>query len=470
MYSAGDEMVEGVKGWILLARRAQQAIEFAGQEQVDTLVARVAWAMVQPAFARKLSETLVAESGMGDVSDKTTKIMTKVRGALRDMKGRKSAGVVFDDPAAGIRRLAKPVGVIGAILPVTNGEATPLVKILCALKTRNAILLAPHPKAQKTCELAVARVRAVLKRNGWPEDLVIAMTPASVEMSRELMRQCDLVIATGGPALVKAAHASGTPSYGVGAGNAVCLVDETADLRDAAHKIAQSKTFDHATSCSAENALAVQESVYAPMMRELEAAGGYCVTPEEKVRLQAVLWDPEKRTLNRAAVARPAGVIARMAGIPLPEGRRFLLVPETGVGESHPFSGEKLSVTLAVYRWKTFEEALDLAGRILAHSGAGHSCGIHTASDERVLDMALKVRVSRIMVRQPQSLASSGAWNNGMPMSLTLGCGTWGGNISSSNIHWEHMLNHTWVSCPIPGAQPTDEELFGGIMKEPEEP
>ncbi len=461
-----DPVAEKVGGWMARARRAQQAVEFATQEKVDEITTRVAWAAVQPDFARQLAETLVAESGMGEGADKVAKIMTKVRGTLRDMKGRKSAGVVFEDPATGIRRLAKPVGVIGAILPVTNGEATPLVKILCALKTRNAILLAPHPKAQKTCDLAVARVRALLRQQGWPEDLVIGIAPVSVEISRELMRQCDLVIATGGPALVQAAHTSGTPSYGVGAGNAVCLIDETADAKDAAHKIMQSKTFDHATSCSAENALAIQESIYETMMRELEAAGGYCVTPEEKIRLQAVLWDPEKNILNRAAVARPAGVIATLAGIRLPEGKRFLLVPETGVGPAYPFSGEKLSVTLAVYRWKTFEEALELADRILAHSGAGHSCGIHTTSDARVLEMARRVKVSRIMVRQPQSLASSGAWTNGMPMSLTLGCGTWGGNISSSNITWEHMLNYTWVSCPIPAAQPTDEELFGGIIQE----
>ncbi|MEI8241711.1 MAG: aldehyde dehydrogenase family protein [bacterium] len=456
-----------VAAWVRRARQAQAAIEFASQEQVDDLTARVAWAAVNPGLARMLAETLVAESGMGNVPDKVRKIEDKVRGTFRDMKGRKSVGVVFDDPRTGIQKIAKPVGVIGGIVPVTNGEATPLVKILGALKTRNAIILSPHPKALKTCTLAVNAVREVLKKRGWPEDLVIGMDPVSLDASLELMKQCDLVLATGGAGLVQAAYASGTPSYGVGCGNAVCVIDETADLRDAADKIMRSKTFDHATSCSAENALAIQEDIHDRMIRELEAAGGYWVSAAEKARLEAVMWDPVKHVLTRGVVAQPAAAIAKLAGIELPAGKSFFLVPETGVGEAFPFSREKLSVVLAVYRWKTFDDAIALVNRIATHCGAGHSCGIHTTSDLRVRELALKVKVSRIMIRQPQCLANSGSWANGMPMSLTLGCGTWGGNISSSNITWEHMLNYTWVSSPVPGTPPTDEELFGTIMTDP---
>ena len=461
--SGAQEMIQEL---VTRARKAQASIEFASQEQVDDLTARVAWAAVRPEFAQELAEMLVAESGMGNVPHKVAKIINKVKGTFRDMKGEKSVGVVFDDPRAGIRKIAKPIGVIGAIVPVTNGEATPFVKILGALKSRNAIILAPHPKAQKTCTMAVNAVRDVLKKRGWPEDLVIGIDPVSMDASMELMKQCDLVLATGGAGLVQAAYASGTPSYGVGSGNAVCVVDETADLADAADKIMRSKTFDHATSCSAENALAIQADVYDRMIKELEAVGGYCVSPEEKARLQAVTWDPVKHVLTKGVVAQPASAIAKLAGIALPEGKKFFLVPETGVGEDYPFSREKLSVTVAVYKWKTFDEAIDLVNRITAYCGAGHSCGIHTASDQRVLELALKVKVSRIMIRQPQCLANSGGWTNGMPMTLTLGCGTWGGNISSSNITWEHMLNHTWISYPISSTQPTDEELFGAIMRE----
>lgn len=461
--SGAQEMIREL---VKRARKAQAAIEFASQDQVDDLTARVAWAAVKPDFAKKLAETLVAESGMGNVPHKVMKIVNKVKGTFRDMKGKKSVGVVFDDPRAGIRKIAKPVGVIGGIVPVTNGEATPFVKILGALKARNAIILAPHPKAQKTCTLAVNTVRAVLKQRGWPEDLVIGIDPVSLDASMELMKQCDLVLATGGAGLVQAAYASGTPSYGVGSGNAVCVIDETADLKDAADKIMRSKTFDHATSCSTENALVILESVHGRMIKELEAVGGYCVNAEEKARLQAVMWDPVKHVLTKGVVAQPAAAIAKLAGIELPDGKSFFMVPETGVGEEFPFSREKLSVTMAVYTCKTFPEAIDLVNRITTHCGAGHSCGIHTANDLRVRELALKVKVSRIMIRQPQCLANSGAWTNGMPMTLTLGCGTWGGNISSSNITWEHMLNYTWVSYPIPSTQPTDEELFGAIMTE----
>lgn len=448
------------------ARQAQQVYAQATQEQVDALTARVAWAGVRPDVAQRLAETLVAESGMGCVPDKIQKLRTKIKGAYRDMKGRKSVGVVSDDPRTGIVKIAKPVGVIGGILPVTNGEATPFVKVLGALKTRNAIILSPHPKGVQTCNLAVAAIRAVLKKHGWPEDLVIGIDPVCRDASMELMKQCDLVIATGSMGLVNAAYTSGTPCFGVGAGNAVCVIDETADLRETAGMIMRSKTFDHASSCSTENALAIQESVYDAMLRELEAVGGYLVNAEEKARLQAAMWNSETQALNRAIVARPAAVIAEVAGIRLPAGRSFFLVPETGIGKGFPFSGEKLSVVAAVYRWKTFAEAIDLVNRGTAHGGPGHSCSIHTADEARARELALQARVARIMIRQPQSLGNSGSWTNGMPMSLTLGCGTWGGNISSSNITWEQMLNFTWVSYPISSTEPSDEELFGAVMRE----
>ena len=448
------------------ARAAQAVVEFATQEQVDELATHIAWAGVKPEFAQKLAETLVEEGGLGYAPHKFAKLMTKIKGTLRDMKGKKSVGIVLDDPQAGILKIAKPVGVIGGILPITNGEATPFVKVLGAIKTRNAIILAPHPKGQKTCNMAVAAIRAVLKKKGWPEDLVIGIDPVSIDASMELMRQCDLVIATGGAGLVKAAYSSGTPCYGVGAGNSMCIVDETADLKDAADKIMRSKTFDHATSCSTENAVAICEDIYDVMIKELEAVGGYLVSPEEKKKLQATMWENGTGVLNRHIVAKPAKRIAELAGIDLPAGKSFFMVPETGIGKDYPFSHEKLSVTMAVYKWKTFDEAISLVNRITSSCGPGHSCGIHTSNDLRVKALSLKARVSRLMVRQPQCLGNSGAWTNGIPMTMTLGCGVWGGNISNSNITWEHMLNYTWVSYPIPSTQPTDEELFGTIMYE----
>jgi sulfoacetaldehyde dehydrogenase len=250
----------------------------------------------------------------------------------------------------------------------------------------------------------------------------------------------------------------------VGAGNAVCIVDETADLKTTADLIMRSKTFDNATSCSAENSVCIQEGAYEALLKELEAVGGYRVSADEKPKLQAAMWND--KGLNPQIVGQPVAKIAGLAGINLPAGKKFLMVEETGVGKAAPFSGEKLSMTMAVYKWKEFKDAISLVDRITTYSGRGHSCGIHTTLDARVRELGLKVKVSRLMVRQAQCLANSGSWINGMPMTLTLGCGSWGRNSSSSNITWEALLNYTWISYPIPNTQPSDVELFGAVMDE----
>ena len=461
-----QEAAQLIEGLVARARKAQAQIEFMNQEQVDEMATRIAWSGVKPDFARKLVKMCVEETGMGVEDHKYGKLQVKVKGTLRDMKGQKSVGVIEVDKEKGLMKLAKPVGVIGALIPVTNSEATPFVKAISAIKTRNAVIMAPHPRAAGCNKVAVDHMRAILKKHGWPEDLILNVDPISVEASKELMKQCDLILATGGAGMVKAAYSSGTPSQGVGAGNAVCIVDETADFKDAADKIMRSKVFDHATSCSTENSVIIQEDVYDTMIKELEAVGGYLVKADEKPKLQAAMWDPEKHVLSRDIVAQAPEKIAKLAGIDLPAGKKFFMVEETGVGPNYPFSGEKLSVTTTLYKWKTFDDAIDLVNRITDYSGAGHSCGIHTINEKRIKELALKVKASRIMIRQPQCLANSGAWTNGMPMSMTLGCGSWGGNSVSENVTWKHLLNITWVSYPIPSTEPTDEELFGTIMYE----
>jgi len=460
-----NEAAKYITGLMERARKAQAVIEFASQEQVDELCIRVAWSGVQPDFAKKLAKFCAEETGMGNEASKYGKLMVKIKGTLRDMKGKKSVGVVERDKEKGIVGIAKPVGVIGALIPVTNGEATPFVKAISALKTRNAIIMAPHPRAKGSNKMAIDHIRATLKKSNWPEDLVINVEELSLEASKELMKQCDLVLATGGGPMVRAAYSSGTPSQGVGAGNAVCIVDETADLKDAADKIMRSKIFDYATSCSTENSVVIKEDVYREMLKELQASGGYLVPPDEKPKLQAALWD-EKGVLSRDIVARSPEHIAKLAGINLPAGKTFFMVEETGVGKGYPFSAEKLSVVTTLYKWKEFSEAINLVNRITAFSGPGHSCGIHTVLESRIMELSHKVKISRIMIRQPQCLANSGAWTNGMPMSMTLGCGSWGGNSTTSNVTWEHLLNYTWVSYPIPSTQPSDEELFGTVMYE----
>jgi sulfoacetaldehyde dehydrogenase len=455
---------EYVAGLIKRARLAQEEIENYTQEQVDRLVAAVVWNIVKDGPAQEISKLAVEESGMGNFDGKYNKLMAKAKGALRDMKGKKSVGVIEIDEEKMITKIAKPVGVIGALCPCTNPEATPTVKTSHALKGRNAIILAPHPRTKKTNAFIANIIRETLKKYGAPEDLCIAIEEPTMDISNELMKQCDLILATGGAPMVKAAYSSGTPSYGVGAGNAVVVVDETADLKDAANKIMSSKTFDFATSCSAENSLVIQESIYKDMIDALIAEGGYLASADEKEKFQKALWVDGH--LNPKIIAQSAQVIANIAEVEIPSDRKFIMVEESAVGANAPFSGEKLSVVMAIYKYNKFDEAINRVNEITRYQGMGHSCGIHSFNEEHIMDLAHKTKVSRMNVRQGHALANTGNWFNGLPFTTSLGCGTWGGNIVSENITWKHMINTTWVSRPFPPAKPTDEELFGDIMND----
>lgn len=458
------EVQEYIQGLVSRARKAQVIADTFSQEQVDTLIKAIVWDIVKDGPAQEISQLAVEESRMGNYESKYAKLMVKLKGALRDMLPEKSVGVIARDDAKGIIKVAKPVGVVGAIIPCTNPEATPVLKAIMAIKGRNAVILSPHPRTKKTNTLIVEKMRATLRRYHAPEDLIIGIEEPSLDITNELMKQCDLILATGGGAMVKAAYSSGTPAYGVGQGNSSVVVDETADLPDVANKVMRSKTFDFATSCSTENSLVVHSRIYDELLTHLQAEGGYLVNADEKKLLLASMW-PDGQHLNPAIIAQPASTIAKVAGLNIPEDRKFFIVEETGVGADYPFSGEKLSVVVTIFKYDEFQEAIDNVNAITSYHGRGHSCGIHTMREDRVLDFALQTKTSRVMVNQPQCLANSGAWTNGMPMTLTLGCGTWGGNISSDNITWHKMINTTWVSKPIPSTMPTDEELFGDICK-----
>jgi sulfoacetaldehyde dehydrogenase len=458
------EAKEYINQLVERARKAQAQIEHYTQEEVDRLVEAVVWNIVKDGPAQEISKMAVEESGMGNFHGKYNKLMAKAKGAVRDMQGKKSVGVIEVDDEKQIMKIAKPVGVIGALIPCTNPEATPTVKAAHALKGRNAIIMSPHPRTKKTNTYIVNNIRETLKRYGAPEDLVIGIEDPTMDISGELMKQCDLVFATGGAALVKAAYSSGTPAYGVGAGNAVVVVDETADLKDAAGKIKASKTFDLATSCSAENSLIIQEGIYDDLIEALKAEGGYLVAKEEKEKLQDALWIDGH--LNPKIIAQPALTIAKIAGIQVPEDTTFLMVEENGVGADYPFSGEKLSVVVALYKYNEFKEAVDRVNEITRYQGMGHSCGIHSFDDDHIMELALNTKVSRMNVRQGHALANTGNWFNGLPFTTSLGCGSWGGNITSENITWKHLINVTWVSKPFDPVMPTDEELFGNVMND----
>jgi sulfoacetaldehyde dehydrogenase len=444
------------------ARAAQAIADGYDQARVDELVAAAAWAILEPSRNRTLSELAVRDTGIGDVEDKVLKNHRKTLGLLRDLHGMKTVGVVSEDPAKGIIEIARPVGVVCAITPSTNPAATPANKILNSLKARNAVIVAPSPKGASTCAKLIEFIHAELDRIKAPRDLV-QMLPAPVtkDATAELMRQCDLVVATGSQSNVRAAYASGTPAFGVGAGNVASIVDETADLDDAAAKIVQSKTFDNATSCSSENSVVLVEAIAERMLAALAKQGCVPVAGEDRRKLESCMW-PEGK-LSSAEIGQSAPAIAQRAGLANPEAKqaKVLLVEEKGVGPAHKFSGEKLSPVLTVYRARDFAEAKEIVRRIYGYQGAGHSVSLHSKVDARALELGLTLPVARVIVNQVHVVGNGGGFNNGLPFSLSMGCGTWGRNNFSDNLNVRQYMNVTRVSRPIPERMPTVEDLLG---------
>jgi sulfoacetaldehyde dehydrogenase len=447
------------------ARAAQAVFEGYDQRRVDDVVRGAAWAIYRPDHAVALAELAGRDTGLGKVEDKITKNQRKTLGTLRDLTGAKSVGIIHEDPEKGLVEYAKPVGVVAAVCPSTNPAATPANKTMMALKGRNAVVLSPSPKGESTCRLLVDYIHAELDKVGAPRDLVQYVASASKELTNELMRQADLVVVTGSQRNVRQAYQSGTPAIGVGAGNAPVIVDADADVADAAEKIRLSKTFDHATSCSSENSVHLHDAVYDQTVQALRDQGGYLLTEPEKRRLQSVMW-PEGK-LSSAITAQPPGKLAALAGLDSPEARdaSFFMVEEDGVGQEYPFSGEKLSVVLAVYRFSELEPALDRIQRLLDYQGAGHSCGIHTRTEERAQLVAERLRVARVLVNQAHCFGTGGGFDNGLGFTLTMGAGTWAGNSISENLSYRHFLNITRLARVIPPRIPTEDALWGSYLE-----
>jgi sulfoacetaldehyde dehydrogenase len=447
------------------SRIAQKQIENYTQEQVDELIRAMVWCVARPGVAEEIAQFTVDETQLGNYDGKYLKIQRKTRATLMDIIHDKSVGILEEDKERAIVKIAKPMGVIGALSPSTNPEATPVIKAIHAIKGRNSIIVAPHPRAKLTNKKICDLMRSAIEACGAPADLVQGIEIPSLDLTNELMAQCDRVLATGGGAMVTAAYSSGTPALGVGVGNAVITVDETADLDDAAEKIRISKTLDFAASCSSDNSVILINEIYENMMSKLKEKGGYLVNDEEKEKLKNTLWDDEGH-INTAMVAQPAEKIASMADIKIPEGTQFYIVPESGWGKEHPFSGEKMSVIMALYRADNIDHAIELTNNIQAYQGQGHSCGIYSNSDDNIMKLANATKTSRVMVNQPQAASNSGNLWNGMRQTFSLGCGSWGGNGTNNNISWRDLINETWVSKPLSQTKEliSDEELFGDVM------
>jgi sulfoacetaldehyde dehydrogenase len=445
-----------------LVARGRQALEAFGnatQEQVDRLCQAVAWAVANETTFTRLAHMGVEESGIGDPESRVGKRF-KVMGILRDVLRQKSIGVIDELPEKGIVKYAKPVGLIASLVPTTNPELTPPGVGLFAIKCRDAVIFSPHPRSKATTRETVDIMRRALEREGAPVDLIQCLERPSIPAAQYLMTRADMVQATGGRDMVTAAYSSGTPAYGVGAGNSTMVIDETADVAEAARNTRISKTSDFGSGCSADGNLLVESTIYESLRDCLVAEGGHLASDDEAAMLRAVLWDDEgHRTPDTIAISAKA--LARKAGFEVAQDRRFFVVEQTDIGKHNPFSSEKLGLVLSMFRYSGFDEALDKVRAVYEVGGKGHSCGIYSFDDAHVDQLARVAPVSRIMVRQPQSKANAGAFNNGMPMTSSLGCGTWGGNITSENIHLKHYMNVTWVSRPIAEDRPPEQELFG---------
>lgn len=454
-----------VVGLVEAARWAIRAfaneISTQGQARIDEAVTALAWSIYKPANARQLAEIAVDVTGIGEVESKVVKNQRKTFGTLRDLLRVKSTGIIEEIPDKGIVKYAKPVGVVGAVTPSTNPSATPVNKAMMALKGGNAIIIAPPPTAWAATEPAVEGMRRELARIGLPADLVqILPSPVTRDMTTRLMELVDLVVVTGSQVNVRQAYKSGTPAIGVGLGNAPVIIDTTADLPDAARKIMLSKTFDYATSCSSENAVVLLDEIYERAIDALKAEGGYLAAPQERQRIVERLWQDGK--LNRAVIAQgPDALIDVFELGAKAKGCKFVMVEEVGTGKDYPLSGEKLSLVLTVYRARDFADAKRIVRDILNHQGKGHSCGIHTMNLAHARELAEEIDVARVLVNQAHTFGNGGGFDNGLPFTLSMGCGTWQGNSISENLNWRCFVNITHLVTTIPEDKPSEEALFG---------
>jgi len=441
------------------AREAMATVRDVDQERVDSLCQALGWATANEKTFTRLAQMGVDESGLGDRDGRPGKRF-KIMGVLRDALRQKSIGAIEELPEKGIVKYAKPVGVIASLVPTTNPALTPPFTGIYALKCLNAVIFSPHPRARNTTLATVEVMRKALARQGVAEDLFQCVRTPNVPMTQYLMSQCDLTFATGGQPMVRAAYSSGKPAYGVGAGNSTMVIDETADVEIAAQNTRMSKTSDFGSGCSADGNLFVDDRIYDELLSALQSEGGYLASKKEADAIEKLIWDEQGHRLPDTVACSPQ-TIGRIAQLNIPDDRKFIIVESDRVSPENNYCKEKLTTVLAMFRYHGFDEVLGMVRQVYEIGGKGHSCGIYSHDDDHIDRLAKVAPVSRMMVRQPQSKANAGSFTNGMPMTSSLGCGIWGGNITNENVHLKHFMNVTWVSRPIPEDRPSDQDLFG---------
>jgi succinate-semialdehyde dehydrogenase len=448
-----------IRQLVTQAREAQAAFEWFSQEQVDAIVKGIGKYVYD--HADSLARMAVDETGIGNYEDKILKNKGKARVIWNNLRDKKSRGIIGEDIEANMVLVAKPMGVVGAVTPVTNPIVTPMCNAMFALKAGNAVIFAPHPKAERCTERLTREFMNVVKANGGPDHLVQMVTNGSIEATQELMKVVDVVVATGGGAMVKSAYSSGRPSFGVGAGNVPVIIDRDVNIKDAVDKIVAGASFDNGIICSHEQFVFAPVEHYEETVKSFEDTGKVWFTEDEDQiqRLRDVVF-PGGR-LNKDVVGRSPREIGALAGIDVPEAIRVILLPAKGAGTDDVLAKEKLCPVVAIMPYHTFAEAVENARANLLVEGAGHSAALHSNNEANIRSAGAGLPVSRLVVNQACALTAGGSLTNGFAPTTTLGCGSWGGNSISENLDYKHLMNVSRIGKVITSRKvPTDAEIW----------
>ena len=454
--TANDSSIQEL---VAKASIAQATYESFKQEQVDAIVRDIGKFVFDN--AEQLARMAVDETGMGSYEDKILKNKGKARVIWNNLKDKKSRGVIGEDTEANLMLVAKPMGVVAAVTPCTNPIVTPMCNGMFALKTGNAVIFASHPKAQKCTEHLAEEFMKIVKSHDGPDDLVQVITNGSVEKTQQLMQSADVVVATGGAAMVKSAYSSGKPSYGVGAGNVPVIIDRDIDLQDAVEKIVDGASFDHGIICSHEQFVFAPEEDYEETVNLFTNTGKVWFTDDQEQIMQIREVVFQDGHLNKDVVGRSASEVGKMAGITVPDSSRLILLPADGSGTEDVLAKEKLCPVIAIVPYTTFDDAVSMAKANLLVEGAGHSAALHSNSDDHIQKAGLELPISRLVINQASSLTAGGSLTNGFAPTTTLGCGSWGGNSISENLDYKHLMNVSRIGKVITDKiVPTDDEIW----------
>lgn len=439
------------------ARKAQEELNHCTQEQVDSYVKAIAKVVYD--HAEEYARLAVDETRMGVFEDKIKKNQGKSRIIWNSLKGKKSVGIIEENKEEGITLVARPVGVVGAIAPCTNPVVTPMCNAMFALKGRNAIIIAPHPRAKNCNKIVVDAMIEAITALGAPKNAIQYIEESSTDISAELMRSVDVVVATGGMGMVRAAYSSGKPAFGVGAGNVQCIVDSDVDFEAAAAKIVAGRMFDNGIICSGEQTVIAHKDRYDEVIAALVKNGCFFINDKEsKAKLRETLF-PEG-VMNKNLVGQNAMKVAEMSGITVPEGTKVILVEADGYGKDDLFSKEKMCPVISTYKFETWDDALNIAQANLDVEGRGHSVSIHTNTRAHAEEAGKRLTVCRVLINQICSTMNGGAFSNSLTPTTTLGCGSWGNNSISENFSYKHLLNIIRIAYENGNTQPSDEEIW----------